>query len=282
MNSDKKALIVGCGYVGERVGRRLVDRGYTVWATSRRSERLAELAACGFHAVELELSAVGRSELFDTSYDLVIYAVAPGRGGDAELAFRDGVGACLKRLAGAPPGRFVYLSSTGVYAQDDGSEIDEETPAEACSGRQGLLLAGERGVIDASTIVPGVVLRLGGLYGPNRSPVDWCSDLAWRERLAKGSREAYMNWVHADDAAEAVCLAGERGTSGEVYLVVDGTPVKRGDFYDYACEVAGQSRLELKSDPKSLAKRCSNRKAREQLGFAPKYPSFREGLASLG
>ncbi len=90
-----------------------------------------------------------------------------------------------------------------------------------------------------------------------------------------------MNWVHVDDAAAATVLAAEAGRPGEIYLVVDDEPVRHEDFYNFACERGGSPPLDLASDPSRRAKRCSNRKARDELGFTPKYPSYREGLAAL-
>lgn len=280
------ALIIGCGYLGTRVGRRLAADGYRVHGTSRSPERLRELRDVGLEGELLDLAKARTSPVLQRSWTIAIYAAAPGRGADtaddAALVFRDGLASCIDVWKEHPPGRFVLISSTGVYGQDDGSWIDEATPAEPAGERQQLLVEGERLVLDAAARgFPGVVLRLGGLYGPDRSPVQWCRDPAWRARLGRSSREAYMNWVHVDDAADATVLAATRGRTGEIYLIVDDEPATRGDFYRRACEQGGSPPLDLPSDPARLAKRCSNRKAREQLSFAPRYPTYREGLASL-
>jgi nucleoside-diphosphate-sugar epimerase len=284
MDRRRQALIIGCGYLGARIGRRLLDQGYDVLGTTRREARLDELRSAGLEAALFDLAQAPSSPLLRRSYDVVVHAVAPGRAEEnAALVYRDGLAACLDVWTSHAPGRFILLSSTGVYAQEGGAWIDERSPAEPAGERQRLLVEGERLVLDAAGDAgfPGIVLRLGGLYGPDRSPVEWCRDPAWRVRLARGNREAYMNWVHADDAASAVVLAAEKARSGEVYLIVDDEPVPRGDFYRFACERGGSPPLELPSDPSRLAKRCSNRKAREELGFAPAYPSYREGLAAL-
>ena len=284
MDNRRQGIIIGCGYLGVRIGRRLIDKGYDVRGTSRRDERLRELREVGLEGELFDLDEASTSPLLLRPYDVVVYTVAPGRNeSDAALVYRDGLAACLEVWKTNPPGRFVLVSSTGVYSQDDGSRIDERSPAEPTGERQQLLVKGEQLVLTAAREAgfPGIVLRLGGLYGPDRSPVDWCRDPAWRARLARGNREAYMNWVHADDAAAATVLAAEAGRPGEVYLIVDDEPTPREDFYRFACERGGSAPLELPSDPSRMAKRCSNQKAREELGFAPAYPSYREGLAAL-
>ncbi len=284
MDSRRQGLIIGCGYLGLRIGRRLLDAGYDVVGTSRRMERLPELRAAGIAGERFDLADARASQFLRRPYDVVVYAVAPGRAEqNAALVYRDGLAACIDVWRGRPPGRFILLSSTGVYSGDDGSWVDERSPAEPAGEGQRLLLEGERLVLGAAREAgfPGIVLRLGGLYGPDRSPVEWCRDPSRRARLARGNREAYMNWVHADDAASAAVLAAKAGRPGEVYLIVDDEPTPRGDFYRFASERGGSPPLEFPSDPSRLAKRCSNRKAREELGFVPAYPSYREGLAAL-
>lgn len=281
---NRRALIIGCGYLGIRIGRLLTDRGFRVLGTTRRETRIEQLRAAGIDGELFDLADAATSPLLRRGFDVVIYSVAPGRSEEnSAIVYRDGLRACLDVLGEAPPTRFVLLSSTGVYSQDDGSWIDEESPALPTGNRQQRLVDGESLLLEAfrATGFPGVVVRLGGLYGPDRSPVAWCREPAWRTRLARGNREAYMNWVHADDAAAAAVLAAESGRPGEIYLIVDDEPVRREDFYRFACELAGSAPLELPSDPGHTAKRCSNRKAREELGFVPKHRSYREGLASL-
>ena len=281
---NRQAIVVGCGYLGVRIARRLLAGGYDVVGTSRSDRRLQDLRALGLRGERFDLAEASSSPLLRRRYDVIAYAVAPGRTEEgAALVYRDGLASCIDVLKREPPGRFVLLSSTGVYAQDDGSWIDEESPAEPTGERQRLLVEGEQLVLNAAreSGFPGVVLRLGGLYGPDRSPIEWCREPAWRTRLARGNREAYMNWVHADDAAAATVLAAEASRPGEIYVIVDDEPTPRGDFYRFACERGGSPPLELPSDPARLAKRCSNRKARDELGFAPAYPSYREGLETL-
>ncbi len=90
-----------------------------------------------------------------------------------------------------------------------------------------------------------------------------------------------MNWIHIDDAAAAVCAAARRGRRGELYLGVDGTPVKRIDFYQCAAELAGEEPPELNTASADRGKRLSNRKLVEELGVSLLYPDYRRGLASI-
>ena len=102
----------------------------------------------------------------------------------------------------------------------------------------------------------------------------------FRERLG-GSAEAWMNWIHIDDAAAAVCAAVNRGRKGELYLGVDGAPVKRIDFYRYAAKLAGEEPPELDTASTDRGKRLSNRKLIEELGVSLLYPDYLRGLESI-
>ncbi|HVR74092.1 MAG TPA: SDR family oxidoreductase [Planctomycetota bacterium] len=282
-----RALIVGCGYLGTRVGSLLRENGLAVTATTTRSERMPELCSLGFEAALLDAARLETSTVWTERHDAVVYCVAPGRAGDPVAAFRDGPARCLERLRESqspPPRSFVFVSSTGVYHQRDGSWVDEESPAEPTEERHQHLRAGEEAVLAASRemgIEAASVLRLGGLYGPGRSPVEWLRRPEMRERILRGGAEAFMNWVRVEDAARAVALALERAEGGGVYLIVDGNPVRRGEFYRFAAEIARLPAPEFPSDPSDLGKRCSGRKAAADLRFAPRLPSYREGLLEL-
>ena len=277
-------LILGCGYLGLRVAQRLQAQGYAVTTTTRSETRRAELIAEGFEAVRFELADAATSALLARPFERVVYAVAPGRDSDPQLAFLDGVVAAARRLRTRC---FVYVSTIGVYAQQDGDELDEESPAEPAEDRPRWIRAAEHELLELSTAgtIPVVVMRLGGLYGPGRSPVDWLGRPEMRARLEARGRDAYMNWIHIDDAANAVVLAAQHGRAGEIYLGVDGSPVRRGEFFDCAAACSGTPPLEFREassdDTPDLGKRLSCEKALRELGFEPQFPSFREGLASL-
>jgi len=250
-----------------------------VTGTTRSISRAKELEADGIHGAILDLDAVERSDVWKTPYDSVVYSVSPGRGGDGRLGFLDGVLRSAECLRDRPPSRFVYVSSTGVYGQRDGGSVDEMSPTAPSTENQRLILEAEHALLERSG-VPAVVVRLGGLYGPGRSPLDWLRREDFRARLS-GSEDAFMNWIHADDAAAAVAAAAVRGRPGEVYLAVDGNPVRRGDFWRHAASLAGVEPPGLTRDLTDLGKRCSNRKIIDELDVDFAYPNYRSGLASL-
>jgi len=278
MQSAPSVLIIGCGYLGVRAGAVLRSMGWRVTGTTTRPERFDELSALGIEPALLDLARPEESAAWGGRHDAVVYAVAAGKG-DPGLCFREGAVECARRFSRSD--RFIHISTTGVHAQADGSAIDEESPAEPTEERPRAIRDAEERLLGLArrAEAPALILRLGGLYGPGRSPVEWLRRPAMRERLLRGGREAYMSWVRVEDAAAAVGLAAESGRPGEVYLIVDDEPVRREDFYRFAAERAGLPPPDFPSRPGDLGKRCSNRKARAELGFAPRFPTYREGLS---
>ena len=277
MAETPSALVIGCGYLGLEVARRLITRGWRVRGTSRREERLASLSAHGVEGVALDLARPGDSRAWDGRCTAAIYSVAPGRDGDPRLGFHDGALAALERVPLEGP--FIYVSSTGVYAQSDGSEVDETSPAEPGETRHRWLRRAEEQVLSRPR--PGVVLRVGGLYGPGRSPLEWVGRREFRARLGVRRGAAFMNWVHVEDAADAIALAVTRAPGGTLLDITDGSPVRRREFFGLAAELAGVEPIAFDDGAVDLGKRCTSRRARGVLGFAPRYPSFREGLTAL-
>jgi nucleoside-diphosphate-sugar epimerase len=271
------ALIIGCGYLGGRIAAKLLERGFQVTATSRSRERLRSIEELGARPALLELEDCRESPAWSSAYELVVYAVAPGRSGDPRLACRDGPFRCLEALK-RPPRIFLYLSTTGVYSQRDGSLIDERSPALPSTPSARLIREAEEMLLRPGSTA--AVLRLGGLYGPGRSPLDWLRSEERRARIT-GAAGAYMNWIRVEDAAEAVVGAGARGRRGEIYLLVDGTPVRRRDFYGLAARLAGVEPPLLSDGVADQGKRCSNRKMLEELGIELRFPDYRLGLAAL-
>jgi nucleoside-diphosphate-sugar epimerase len=285
MSNSLQVLIVGCGYLGTRVGARFLERGYGVRATTRTPGRLPELESLGFDPAPLDLAHPGESAVWREEYASAVYAVAPGRGGNSRVAFRDGPIACARKLLDQPAGRlrkFVLISSTGVYSESDGGWVDEDSAAEPAEERLRWLREAEdelRGLAQEHGF-PAVVLRLGGLYGPGRSPLEWLRRPEMRERIARSRGDGWMNWIRVEDAALVTELAAERGRPGEIYIGVDGHPIQRHQFYGTAAALVGLHLPEFAKDG-DLGKRCSAKKAERELGFRPQYPTVQEGLSEL-
>lgn len=290
----RPALVIGCGYLGRRVADAWLARGRRVVALTRT--RAADLAAAGIEPVVGDvLDPASLTGLPDAS--TVLYAVgldrsagrsnptARGTGSTREPSMRDvyvgglaNVLDVLGRNRAFP--RFLYVSSTGIYGQTDGSVVTEDSPTEPTEESGKVVLAAE--TLLRARVPDAVVLRFAGIYGPGR--VLRRQALLAGEPLV-GDAEKWLNLIHVADGVAAVLAAEERANSGGTYLIADGTPVRRREFYTHAAEVLGGPPARFTPHPPGAPlppepnRRIDNGKARRELRFAPRFPSFREGTA---
>lgn len=279
-------LIFGCGYLGLRVARRWRDAGDEVHAVTRSPARASALQAEGLRPIVADVRD-GKSLAQLPRVDTVLYAIGYDRaaGGSIREVYVQGLRAVLAALP-AQTGKILYVSSTGVYAQNDGQWVDESSPCEptreggrACLEAEQLLAAhplGQRAV----------VLRMAGLYGPGRIPN---LDAMRRGEPIAAPQDGYLNLIHIDDAASVVLAAEARAIPPHLYLVSDGHPVLRRDYYQELARLAGAPmprfvppRAEAPSVARALSdKRVKNDRLVSELRVEIKYHSYREGLAAI-
>jgi nucleoside-diphosphate-sugar epimerase len=265
-----RVAILGCGYVGLALGRRLREAGHDVVGVRR--SRLAAVEAAGLDPVRADVT--DRSSLAAVpEVDAVVFSASAG-GRTAERAretYLKGLETVVAEFGGrsSPPDRLVYTGSTGVYGDHDGAWVDETTPPAPGSERGRVLLDAESVVLSADALV-GTVVRFAGLYGPERYRLD---------RYLSGSvSPGWLNLVHRADAAGAVAhlLAGDHAR-GDVVLAVDDEPVDRYDLATWLAEQCGVDPPERGSpDPDRPQKRCSNERLRA-TGYEFTHPTFRQG-----
>lgn len=278
------ALIIGCGYLGRRVGRLLAGGMIRVQGTVRSAERAKKLPAWGIEPILADVLAPDSLARLPAA-ELAVYCVGFDRA--TARSYREvaveGLRAALQQLAGRV-GRLVYASSTGVYGQTDGGWVDEQSPTEPSHETGRALLEAEEvlGQCTAAGSIEGVILRFSGLYGPGR--------IIGRDRLLhgepiNGDPDSYLNLIHIDDAARAVVAALERGRPGRLYLASDDRPASRREYYGRLAELLGVAEPRFESPAESPAgarrdgnRRVSNRRLREELGLALNYRDFETGL----
>ena len=275
----ERVLIAGCGYVGGRLAELLRDDGVGVWGLKRRPATLP----AGVEPVAGDVTDPSTLGDLPGDVDAVVYAVSPaGRTEDAyHAAYVDGLRNVLEAVAGAP--RVVLVSSTGVYGQTDGRWVDEETEEEPADATAEAVLDGERVARERGR--PGVVLRLGGIYGPGRTRTV--------DRVLSGDApcmgpELYGNRIHRDDAAGAARhLLGLAEPQG-VYLGVDREPAPLRAVYAWIAERAGvpdpcddaDGSAVVTEGRRGTNKRCSSDRLAAS-GYDFRYPTFRDGYAEL-
>ena len=280
MTPPRTALIAGCGYLGTEVARRFLAAGWKVAGLTRRPEQalaVAEETGIWMAAADLgDQRAVVRALEGLSSPTVVVHCASSSRGGPE--AYRNVfVEGTLNLFDALRPERFLFTSSTSVYAQTDGGEVDESSPAAPTTETGRILVEAERLAVAAG----GLVARLAGLYGPGRSVVlrKFLDNTAVLED--GGSR--WLNQIHRDDAASAlVHLATVAWRGGEIYNVADDEPLSQRAAY------AGLARHFQRPEPPEgprpegrkrgwTHKRVSNKKLKA-TGWAPAYPNFLDAV----
>ncbi len=280
-------LIIGCGYLGRRLGARLIGEGRRVLGTVRSPGRAEELAAIG---IEPLLADVLRTESLDQlpEVDRVFYAVGFDRSAGASMraVYVDGLRNVLDRLPGSVR-RLVYAGSTGVYGQSGGEWVDEDSPTEPMHESGRVVLEAEDVVRDwaGRRGASAVVLRFAGLYGPGRVVR---RAMLERGEPIPGDPEKFLNMIQIDDAARAAVAALDINDPDPIYLVADDRPVSRREYYSVAARLIGAHEPQFQPPGPGSAeaardatnKRIGNRRMRERLGIVPDYPDVTTGLAS--
>jgi nucleoside-diphosphate-sugar epimerase len=268
-------LVVGCGYVGYPLAEALAAQGHEVAGVTRTGiisfANVAPLACDITRATEV--AGLPRE------YDWVINTVSSTRGGaDAyRSVYLEGTKNLLNHLRF---NRYVFTSSTSVYAQRDGSIVNESSPTEPASATSRILRETEQLLLDSHR--PGIILRLAGIYGPKRGHL-FRQFLGGEARL-HGEGRRFLNMIHRDDVVGAIIRVLEHAQAGEIYNVADDEPVTEREFFEWLAEKLHRDLPPTVPESKLAArkrgatnKRVSNRKLRAELGYALKYPTFREG-----
>jgi nucleoside-diphosphate-sugar epimerase len=279
-------LIIGCGYLGQRLGVRLVRDGGRVFGTVRSPGRAEELVRSGIEPVIVDVLRPDTMRGLPAA-DRVFYAVGFDRSAGAAMrtVYVDGLQAVLDHLPRSVR-RFVYAGSTGVYGQAGGEWVDEQSPTvpEHESGRVVMEAEGRVRAWAGSREASAVILRFAGLYGPGRVVR---RSMLERGEPIPGDPGKFLNMVHIDDAAAAAAAALDADAPGPIYLVADDRPVTRREYYAVAAGVLGapEPRFEAPRAGTSEAardatsKRVDNRRMKAELGVVPRYPDITTGLA---
>ena len=272
-----RILIAGCGYVGEATADLFHSAGWNVegWVHSNESASRLSAKPYSIHAIDISQ----RSDVAKQAgeFDAVIHCASSG-GGDAEAYREIYFNGARHLLETFPKANILFTSSTSVYAQRDGSWVTEESEAEPIRETSRLLLEVEKLILEKG----GIVTRLAGIYGPQRSAL--LSKFLNNTVTMDPNNDRFVNQIHRDDIASALFLLlnQEARMPAQIYNVVDDRPILQSECYGWlsqrlnrplpAIRKSGQPRKRGDTN-----KRVSNAKLR-QLGWTPDYPTFGEAM----
>ncbi len=282
-------LIIGCGYLGQRLGSLLSDRGQRVVGTVRSLKRADHIASLGIEPVIADVLQPHSLGALPAA-ERVFYCVGFDRAAGATMweVYIDGLQNVLERLnRSGVVERFVQASSTGVYGQTLGEWVDEESPTRPLFQSGKIVLEAEERVRHWAGQRCGsptaIVIRYAGLYGPDRIVR---LGLVKSGEPIPGDPDKLLNLIHIDDAARVADAALAAVAPDPLYVACDDRPVTRREYYAVVATLVGAPapRFEppqpgsLEEARDATSKRIANRRMKSGLGVDLLYPDITTGL----
>lgn len=286
---DMRVLIIGCGYVGLPLGAELVKLGHEVHGVRRSPGGEAEMQAAGIKPHVADVTQTESLAALPGPFDWVVNCVSSGKGGvDVfQQVYVQGTRNLIQWLAGTPLKKLVYTSSTSVYGQADGSTVKEDSPTVPNSPTSQVLVETEKLFLDAAREknFPAIILRVAGIYGPDRGHL--FQKFLINEARIYGKGDRIINMVHRDDVVRSIIAALKNGHGGQIYNVADDEPVTHLHFFQWLSQTLGKylpphaSEVEFQERKRGLTnKKVSNRRIKMELGVQLRYPTFRQGYTA--
>ena len=286
--AGKHLVVFGCGYVGTAVATAAVARGLRVTALTRNAARAILLRQQGVEAVVADLATDAWHERISGGQEFALNCVSPGGAGldGYRRSYVEGMASILAwAQRRGEVGTLVYTSSTSVYPQSDGAQVDEAAPTGGAGERGQILLAAERQLREArGACGRWFILRLAGIYGPNRH------HLLEQVRAGEvaGLGDHRLNLAHRDDIAAAVwsCLTAPAALANEVFNVADDEPAQKAVAAAWIAGKIGRPAPRFTGEPlpgrtATPDRVIANAKLKATLNWKPRFTTFREGYESL-
>lgn len=268
-----KVLIAGCGDVGNVLAERLLQGGHAVFGLKRNTSTLPE----GVEPVAADLTEPASMTALPSQLDWLVFMPTPAQ--RSEEAYKQIYIQGWKNLWNALPQAplaCMLVSSTSVYAQSDGSWVDEQTVTLPGRFNGRVLLAMEN--LARASCENTVVARLSGIYGPGRERlIRAATDGSAGTSISDG----FSNRIHIDDAGAALAHLLCLRKPEDVYLVSDDLPVAK---YDVVCWLAEQighpppAKLSMGGPEKG--KRINNKRLHDS-GYSLEFPDYQAGYRAI-
>lgn len=284
-----RLLIFGCGYVGTAVADAALAAGWNVTALTRNAAKAAVLADRGVVPVVEALEGDAWHDRVPADPEFTVNCVSSGGGGVEAYtrSYLRGMESIVRwRRRGPAAGTMVYTGSTSVYAYGGGVRVDEAMPAVPATERGKILAGAESTLMAASSAwARAFALRLAGIYGPERT---FLVEQVRRGEIA-GVGDHHLNLIHRDDIVTAIlaCLRAPPVVAGGVFNAVDDRPTPKAEVVAWLAERLGVPLPRFTGEPHPGRNAVTpdriivNSALKSAVGWAPRYPTFREGYGTL-
>ena len=289
----ERILIVGCGDVGKRAAAQLPSR-LRVLALTSSPDRVRELRAAGITPLVGNLDEPASLQRMAGLATRVLHLAPPPSEQGRDWSHDPRTTALTRVLRRRSPAKsLVYGSTSGVYGDCQGAMVNESRPVQPHTPRALRRVDAERSIRWLGRLgVRSSVLRIPGIYAPDRVGGTPKDRLLKRTPVLRSADDVYTNHIHANDLARACVAALWRGKAQRIYNVNDDTTLKMGDYFDLAAELMGlpkPPRVSRTSATEALplmllsfmseSRRLDNTRMKRELRLRLAYPTVREGLS---
>lgn len=271
--------VVGCGYVGSYVAASLKSQGHYVTGTTRALYRFPELRHVVQEPIILDLGDTASDFEFLEHQQGLLISVAPTHtGDDYHKIFSAGIrnlAQALIRRRSTLPLHVNYISSAGVYGDQKGKIVTEESAVDCCDPINKMLVDAENVLLAIDRPDTRIcILRLGGIYGPDRDMVSMIKQAAG-EQIHKNGNDIPA-WSCIFDITRGVSYAFSNQLSG-IYNLVDDMQLSRRELSTQICDIDGLPPViwanQNRVGARTMNARVSNHKIKS-TGFVLSTPSM--------
>ncbi|WP_067031430.1 SDR family oxidoreductase [Allomuricauda sp. CP2A] len=268
---SEKIGVLGCGWLGFPLAKRLVQESYEVFGTTTSEDKLKQLQKEGIHPFEIRLKPTaihGDIQDFLSRIDVLIINVPPRLRGSSTESFIDKMVLLHNEIKKSGVNKVIFVSSTSVYGDLEG-EITEQTPPKPVteSGKQ--LVESEQ-LFWSDPNLQSTIIRFGGLIGPDRHPVTMLSK---KQNLTNGNDP--VNLIHLDDCIHIIRTILKNDYWGELFNAVNPFHPIKSDYY-----LAEATKRGLPAPKYQIDSSQSNAKVVISQNFLDKGHSFTTSIIS--
>lgn len=279
---EKKLIIFGCGYLGTELAKKAIEQGWEVSALTRNKEAAEALRSLGLKKIVVGLlqDTKWHKELEPRAHAVVNCVSAANSGLDGyRLSYVEGQKSIIQWAERGEVHNYVYTSSTGVYPQGGGVDVNEEASIENVKPKGLILLQAEDLVRRSTCFKRWFILRLSGIYGPGRHYL--LDQLRRGDRIISGDPGLILNNIYRGDAVSAILTAiNAPGVVGNrLYNLSSGEKITKKMLVDYLMSLLSIETLGWEPTMGGKAVMPSryivSQKIREELVWFPYYQDIR-------
>lgn len=268
---NNKISILGCGWLGLPLAKKLIENGYEVKGSTTSESKLELLKNAGISPYQIKLEEneiTGNMESFLENTDVLLVDVPPKLRGDFTENFVQKIKNLIPFVENSKVEKVLFVSSTSVYGDTFPiQELDEESALnpDTESGKQ--LVEVEK-LLQSNENFQTTILRFGGLIGPERNPAKF---LAGKENVANPN--APINFIHQEDCIGIICamlrqVENDNWKWNDTFNAVTPNHPNRENYYT---EKALEMNLKVPTfvkDSNSIGKKISSKKLQGMLHYS--------------